>query len=139
MSLEDSDHWKQAISHELSNMDIHKVCPPISDNTEIKTLTTTWVFKKKTNKNGNLTKYKARLCVRGSNQREEINYDEVFSPTGHLTFPRLLLTLFHLHQFKIEQMDICCAFLNGIPDKPLYIYFPEGNKTQNSNILKLKK
>ncbi|MBW0536164.1 hypothetical protein O181_075879 [Austropuccinia psidii MF-1] len=139
MSNEDSDHWKQAISQELSNMDKHNVWSPISNKKEIKALTTTWVFKKKTNENGNLTKYKARLCVRRFNQREGIDYDNVFSPTGCLTSLRLLLTLCHLHQFKIEQMDVGCAFLNGIPDETLYIYCPEGYKTQNSNILKLNK
>ncbi|MBW0528577.1 hypothetical protein O181_068292 [Austropuccinia psidii MF-1] len=36
-------------------------------------------------------------------------------------------------------MDVHCAFLNGIPDKPLYIYCPEGYKTQNYSILKLNK
>ncbi|MBW0511601.1 hypothetical protein O181_051316, partial [Austropuccinia psidii MF-1] len=62
MSNEDSDHWKQAISQELSNMDKHNIWSPISNEKEIKVLTTTWVFKKKTDENGNLTKYKARLC-----------------------------------------------------------------------------
>ncbi|MBW0529178.1 hypothetical protein O181_068893 [Austropuccinia psidii MF-1] len=119
MSNEDYDNWKQEISQELSNIDKNNVWSPISNKKEIKALTTTWVFKKKTDKNGNLIKYKARLCVRGFNQREGIDYNNIFSPTGRLTSLHLLLTLCHLHQFKIEQMDVRCAFLNGISDKPL--------------------
>ncbi|MBW0559635.1 hypothetical protein O181_099350 [Austropuccinia psidii MF-1] len=69
-------------------------------------LTTTWVFKRQTDANGNLTKYKARICVRGFNQQEGLDYDDVFSPTGKLASLRLLLTLSHKHQFQIDQTDI---------------------------------
>jgi hypothetical protein len=73
---------------------------------DIRPLTTTWVFNKKTNQDGNLTKCKAQLCVRGFNQWEGINYQDVFSPTGRLTSLRIMLTICALNHFKVHQMDV---------------------------------
>ncbi|MBW0546634.1 hypothetical protein O181_086349, partial [Austropuccinia psidii MF-1] len=79
-----SQEWKNTIKAELTNMNTHNVWSPVGMDPNIKPLSTTWVFKRKTDENGNLSKYKARLCVRGFNQKEGINYSEVFSPTGRL-------------------------------------------------------
>ncbi|MBW0463109.1 hypothetical protein O181_002824 [Austropuccinia psidii MF-1] len=134
----DSKQWLAAIKNELSNMKTHQVWSSHEQDKSIHPLTTTWVFKRKTDANGNLTKYKARLCVRGFNQREGIDYNDVFSPTGRLASLRLLLTLAHQHGFQVKQIDVQCAFLNGIPNKPLYIFHPDGYN-KGSKILKLNK
>ncbi|MBW0511819.1 hypothetical protein O181_051534 [Austropuccinia psidii MF-1] len=126
MKSELNQQWKNAISNELENMEKHQVWSSTTIDKDITPVSTTWVFKRKTNKNGNLTKFKARLCIRGFHQKEGINYDNVFSPTERLTLLRLLLTLCHLNKFKIGQMDVKCAFLNGKPDKDLYILQPDG-------------
>ncbi|MBW0497553.1 hypothetical protein O181_037268 [Austropuccinia psidii MF-1] len=121
-----SQEWKEAIKSELNNMANHHVWIPTTSNHNIKPLSTTWVFKRKTDEDGNLSKFKARLCVQGFNQKEGIDYSEVFSPTGRLSSLRLLLTLCHINQYPIEQMDIHCAFLNGKPEEILHIHQPLG-------------
>ncbi|MBW0491243.1 hypothetical protein O181_030958 [Austropuccinia psidii MF-1] len=80
----DSQELKNAIKAELINMTTHNFWSPVRPDQNIKLLSTTWVFKQKTNEDGNLSKYKARLCVRGFNQKEGIDYLEVFSPKGRL-------------------------------------------------------
>ncbi|MBW0470546.1 hypothetical protein O181_010261 [Austropuccinia psidii MF-1] len=117
-----SQDWKEAIKSEINNMANHNVWIPTTPNHDVKPLSTTWVFKRKTDENGNLSKFKARLCVRGFNQKEGIDYTEVFSPTGRLSSLQLLLTLCHINQYPIEQMDICCAFLNGNPKEIPHIH-----------------
>ncbi|MBW0560260.1 hypothetical protein O181_099975, partial [Austropuccinia psidii MF-1] len=77
--------WQNAIATELENMKKHNVWSPSEAIENIKPLSTTWVFKRKTDKDGNLAKFKARLCVRGFHQKEGIDYGDVFSPTGCLT------------------------------------------------------
>ncbi|MBW0461131.1 hypothetical protein O181_000846 [Austropuccinia psidii MF-1] len=134
----DSKQWLAAIENELSNMKTHQVWSSHEQDESINPLTTTWVFKKKTDANGNLTKYKARLCVRGFNQQEGIDYNDVFSPTGRLASLRLLLTLAHQHGFQVDRMDVRCAFLDGIRNKLLYIFRPDGYN-KGSKILKLNK
>ncbi|MBW0482931.1 hypothetical protein O181_022646 [Austropuccinia psidii MF-1] len=83
----------------------HQVWTPSNHPSNLNPLTNTWVFKKKTNENGNITKFKAQLCVRGFSQTEGIDYDEVFAPTGRLASLRLLLTLCSLNKLEVHQMD----------------------------------
>ncbi|MBW0468182.1 hypothetical protein O181_007897 [Austropuccinia psidii MF-1] len=119
MNCQFSDKWSKAIQTELENMEKHCVWSPITKTTieGENPLSTTWAFKQKTDENGHLTKFKARLCIRGFHQREGLDYGDVFSPTGRLTSLRLLLTMCHIKRFPVEQMDVKCAFLNGKPDK----------------------
>ena len=140
MHSSSQDQWKGAIGTKLGNMDQHNVWTPVKQTDSIHPLTTTWVFKRKTNKNGDLSKYKARLCVRGFNQREGVDSNDVFSPTGRLTSLSLLLTICNINQFKVHQMDVKCAFLNGVPEEDLYIFPPQGLPHHPSNtVLKLNK
>jgi hypothetical protein len=140
VSAYDSKNWESAISNELGNMDWLNVWSVVDvSGKDIRPLTTTWVFKKKTNQDGNLTKYKARLCVQGFHQREGINYQDVFSPKGRLTSLRIMLTICALNQFEVHQMDVRCAFLNGTPEEDLYIHAPLGLDAAPKTVLKLHK
>ena len=38
-----------------------------------------WIFKKKTDNDGNITVYKARLVAKGYRQVQGVDYDEIFS------------------------------------------------------------
>ncbi|MBW0523677.1 hypothetical protein O181_063392 [Austropuccinia psidii MF-1] len=130
--------WQNSIATELENMKKHNVWSPSETIENVKPLSTTWLFKRKTDKDGNLTKFEERLCVRGFSQKEGIDYRDAFSPTGRLTPLQLLLTLCHLHKFKVEQMDVRCTFLNGKPEKELYILRPKGyTENQLASMFKL--
>ncbi|GJP55692.1 hypothetical protein CLOM_g14630, partial [Closterium sp. NIES-68] len=63
---------------------------------------------------GELTRYKSRLVARGFQQTKGKDYDEVFAPVGKGTTLRVLLAIAALLGWKIRQMDIVTAFLNGI-------------------------
>ncbi|MBW0554511.1 hypothetical protein O181_094226 [Austropuccinia psidii MF-1] len=52
-------HWEDAIQKELDNMEKHQVWSPATLTENTKPLSTTWVFKRKTEKDENLTKFKA--------------------------------------------------------------------------------
>jgi Reverse transcriptase (RNA-dependent DNA polymerase) len=67
----------------------------------IKPVKNKWVFKRKTEINGNLTVYKARLVVKGFTQVEEIDYDEIFSPVAKFQLIRILLAIATFHDYKI--------------------------------------
>ena len=85
-----------------------------------------WVYKTKTNKEGQVEKYKARLVAKGYKQRQGIDYDEVFAPVARIDTIRLLTAVAAQNKWKIYQMDVKSAFLNGYLEEEVYIEQPPG-------------
>ena len=56
---------------------------------------------------------------------EGVNYDETFAPVGHMESNRILLTLACHLKFKLDQMDVKIAFLNGFLKEDVYVAQPK--------------
>ena len=67
----------------------------------LKTIGYKWVFKKKTDMDGNVHTYKARLVTKGFRQTHSINYDETFSPVAMLKSIRILLAIAAYYDYEI--------------------------------------
>ncbi|GJP60772.1 hypothetical protein CLOP_g17997 [Closterium sp. NIES-67] len=67
------------------------------------------------------------------------DYDEVFAPVGKGTTLRVLLAIAALLGWKIRQMDIVTAFLNGIILEEVYMKQPEGLDDGSGRVCRLKK
>ena len=52
-----------------------------------------WIFKKKTDANGNVTIYKARIVAKGYRQVQGVDYDETISPVAKLKSVRIMLAI----------------------------------------------
>ena len=72
-----------------------------------------WVFRNKMDEQGVIPRNKARLVAKGYNQEEGIDYDETYAPVARLEAIRMLLTYASCMNFKLYQMDVKSAFLNG--------------------------
>ncbi|KAL9272083.1 Retrovirus-related Pol polyprotein from transposon TNT 1-94-like protein, partial [Drosera capensis] len=88
-----------------------------------------------------MERYKARLVAKGFFQRHDIDYDEVFAPVARLETIRLIISLAAQNQWKIHQMDVKSAFLNGYLDEVVYVKQPLGYVVQGKEdkVLKLRK
>ena len=69
-------------------------------------------------------KYKARFVSRGFSQVEGIDYDESFVLVSRYTSIRALISIAAEMGWKIHQMDVKTAFLNGIIQEEIYIEQP---------------
>ncbi|KAA0035790.1 putative gag-pol polyprotein [Cucumis melo var. makuwa] len=78
------------------------------------------------NKTGYVTKNKARLVAQGYAQVEGINFDETFAPVARLNAIRLLLGISCICKFKLYQMDVKSAFLNGYLNEEVFVAQPKG-------------
>ena len=73
--------------------------------------------------------------------RAGIDYNEVFAPVARLETIRLIISLTAQNKWKIHQMDVKSAFLNGVLEEEIYIKQALGYevKGHEDKVLKLKK
>jgi hypothetical protein len=102
-ALEDSD-WVMAMQEELNNFEERP-------NTNV--IGTKWVFRNKQDENGVVTRNKVRLVAQGYTQVEGLDFEETYAPVARLEAIRMLLAFAAHHDFKLYQMDVKSAFLNG--------------------------
>jgi hypothetical protein len=74
---------------------------------------TKWVFRNKQDEHGVVTRNKARLVAKGYSQVEGLDFDETYAPVARLESIRILLAYATYHGYKLYQMDVKSAFLNG--------------------------
>ncbi|GJT75367.1 copia protein [Tanacetum coccineum] len=79
----------------------------------------TKVFRNKLDENGVVSRNKARLVAQGYNQQEGIDYDETYAPVARLESIRILLAYACALDFKLFQIDVKSAFLNGFINEEL--------------------
>ncbi|WVZ58558.1 hypothetical protein U9M48_008820 [Paspalum notatum var. saurae] len=93
---EELDHFER--NHVWDLVEPPPNCRPIGTN---------WVFKNKQGENGMVVRNKG-FC-----QKEGIDYEETFAPVARLEAIRILLAFAASKGFKLQEMDVKSAFLNG--------------------------
>ena len=86
---------------EMDSMSENKVWN-FSDALEgVKPIGCKWVFKKKTDMEGKVITYKARLVLKGYRQRQGVDYDETFSPVIMVKSIQILLDITAHYDYEI--------------------------------------
>ena len=93
--------------------DVWDVVPRLEGNSIV---TSKWIYKIKNAPDGSIKKYKARFVACGFSQKEGIDYEEKFSPIA-----RSVLAFVAVLKWKIHQMDVKTAFLNGVVEEEVYV------------------
>ncbi|KAK8508672.1 hypothetical protein V6N13_116185 [Hibiscus sabdariffa] len=93
------------------------------------------------NESGNIVRNKARLVAQGYTQEEGIDFDETYAPVARMEAIRMLLAFACHHEFKIFQMDVKSAFLNGFISEEVYVEQPPGFEDPkfSNHVFKLSK
>jgi hypothetical protein len=74
---------------------------------------TKWVFGNKQDEHGVVIRNKTRLVAKGYTQDKCLDFDETFALVARLESIRILLAYATHYDFKLYQMDVKSAFLNG--------------------------
>ena len=144
INCDEASKWKKAIDEELQSHNKNKTwsIANIKDTASINIIDTKWIFKVKTNADGKIVRYKARLVARGFTQEYGIDYTETFAPVLKTKSLRLILALSATEEREIVQFDVKTAFLNAQVHEDIYIAIPQGMKVDNKDgntVLKLNK
>jgi hypothetical protein len=111
---------------ELENFERNQVWELVEPPPNFKPIGTKWVWKNKEGENGEVVRNKSRLVAQGYSQKKGIDYEETFSPVAHLEAIRILLAFSVAKGFKLYEMDVMSAFLNGFLEEEVYVKQPPG-------------
>ncbi|GJV96776.1 zf-CCHC domain-containing protein [Tanacetum coccineum] len=135
------ESWVVAMQEELNKFVANDVWELVSLPVSQSVIGTKWVFRNKLDENGIVSRNKARLVAQGYNQQEGIDYDETYAPVARLESIRILLAIACANDFKLYQMDVKSAFLNGFINEEVYVAQPPGfiDFQKPNYVYKLKK
>ncbi|GJZ95228.1 retrovirus-related pol polyprotein from transposon TNT 1-94 [Tanacetum coccineum] len=135
------ENWVMAMQEELNQFITNDVWELVPNPMDMTIIGTKWVYRNKLDENGVVTRNKARLVAQGYNQQEGIDYDETYAPVARLESIRILLAYACALDFKLYQMDVKSAFLNGVINEEVYVAQPPGfiDFAKPNYVYKLKK
>jgi hypothetical protein len=112
---------------ELENFERNQVWELVDPTPWCKPIRTKWVWKNKEGEKGEVVRNKSRLVAQGFSQKEGINYEETFALVAKW--------------FKLHQMDVKSAFLNGVSEEEVYVRQPPGFESEKypHRVYKLRK
>jgi hypothetical protein len=115
---------------ELENFERNQVWELVDPPPARMPIGTKWLWKNKEGEKGEVVINKSRLVAQGFSQKEGINYEETFSPVDRLEAIRILLAFSVAKGFKLHQMDVKSAFLNGVLEEEVYVRQPPGFESE---------
>lgn len=119
-------NWIVAMKEELFMIEKNKTWELVSRPENRKVIGVKWVYRTKLNADGSINKHKARLVVKGYAQIPGVDYSDTFAPVARLDIIRLLLAVAAQKNWKVFQLDVKSAFLNGYLQEEIYVEQPEG-------------
>ena len=122
-ALEDVDalKWLKAMDREMGSMYSNSVWSLVEAPKVVKLIRCKWIYKRKRRPDGKVETFKARLVAKGYTQKDGVDYEETFSPVAMLKSIRILLAVAASLDYKIWQMDVKTAFLNGSLEEDIYM------------------
>ncbi|KAE8721931.1 pentatricopeptide repeat-containing protein [Hibiscus syriacus] len=108
-----SPEWKKAVEEEIKALQKNKTWSLTDLPKGKRAVGCRWIFTVKYHSDGSVERYKARLVAKGFSQSYGIDYQETSAPVAKLNTIRILLSVAVTMDWKLHQLDIKNAFLNG--------------------------
>lgn len=131
--------WLTALNDELASLHKNNTWQLVSRPANTKVIPCKWIFKIKTDADGNPTRFKCRLVAGGHKQEEGIDYHETYAPVSRHATLRTFLSVAAHRGWEVHQLDIKTAFLHGDIDTDVYMSQPPGFVEGTGLVCKLTK
>ena len=135
----DNAKWEEAMQEELTGLQAQGTWKVVDIPPDANLMRSKWVFKKKTDKDGNIVRYRARLVVKGYTQIHGVDYDETFSPVVRHSTLRIVLALCAHYGLYVHHLDVPKAFPQSDIDYDCYMSAPPGSRLPRGKCYKLLK
>jgi hypothetical protein len=113
--------WVNVMHEELENFERNQVWTLVGPPRDVNVIGTKWVFKNKQGEYSEVVRNKARLVAQGYNQVEGLDFMKTFAPIARFEAIRILLAFAVFKGFKLYQMGVKSAFLNGVIQQEVYV------------------
>eukprot|EP00253_Pinus_taeda_P024770 PITA_24770 len=126
ISSEDGKLWKEAMVDEIASLHKNEAWDLVEFPAGRKPIGSKWVFKKKTNVERKVEKYRAFLVEKGYSEVPGIYFGDIFSLVAKVVSIRLLLSIVVAFDFEVEKMDVKTTFLHERLEEEIYMKEPKG-------------
>lgn len=126
ISCKDKDKWIAAMHEEMKSLKTNNTWEITNFPDDRRAIGCKWVFKAKTNIDGTVQRYKARLVAQGFSQKFGTDYNEIFAPVVRQATFRTLLSVASQKKLMVEHLDAKTAFLNGNLEETIFMKQPPG-------------
>jgi hypothetical protein len=99
---------------ELENFERNQVWTLVEPPRDVNVIGTKLVLKNKQGEDGEVVRNKAHVVAQGFCQVEGLDFEEIFAFVACLEAIRILLAFAASKRFKLYQMNVKSAFLNGV-------------------------
>ena len=118
--------WKQAMKEELDALHKTRTLDLVDLPSGKSVISCKWVYKIKTQSDGTIGHYKARLVARGFTQEYGIDYEENFALVARLSSIMTLIVVSTARKWPLFHMDVKNSLLNGELSEEVYMKLPPG-------------
>ena len=124
MAHEFAAEWRAATQTEIRGIQARGTAKEVPDTPDITKIPMKWVFLYKFDAHGFLTKFKARLCVRGD--RQPCNDLDTYAATLAGTTFWVLMAIYARFDLETRQFDAVNTFTNSTLDETVYCHMSKG-------------
>jgi len=125
MNSPDAAGFMKAMETELNTLIEMEAFIVVDKEKWMNVVSSVWAFKRKRYPDGSIRKLKARICARGFEQIEGVDYFETFAPVVQWMTVRLVLIMTILLNLENKQIDYTAAFLQAPLDHDVYVDMPK--------------
>jgi hypothetical protein len=135
----DGHFWQEAMNEEILGCYNNGTWTEVDSKPWMNLISTKWVFKKKRGPDGEITRYRARLVVKGFGQWAGWDFGAIFAPVVRYSTIRMILALCAHYGLHKRHLDAPKAFTQAPIDADIYIKPPSGCRLVDGKVFKLLK
>jgi hypothetical protein len=125
MNSPDAAGFLKAMEIEIDTLIQMEAFIVIDKQSWMNVVSSVWAFKRKRYPDGSIRKLKARICARGFEQIEGVDYFETFAPVVQWMTVRVILIMTILLNLDNKQIDYTAAFMQAPIDHDVYVEMPK--------------